>query len=75
MTFLVVPKSEIKNYSNASDREYFSRPVAVERLYTNITTRLVRCFDSNRGCEFWVDRKHLKSQVFLSCKQRQLAGI
>ena len=39
--FLRTPKSELKGFTKAADREYYSRPRKVELLHTQISTGLV----------------------------------
>ncbi len=59
-TLLVTPKSTLKNFILQSDREYFSRPVPVQLLYSEISTRLVFVHDPVRGNTYPTSPKFIK---------------
>lgn len=59
-TTLVTPKTLLKSFILASDRAYWSKPVAVELLYSEISTRLLFVRDPQRGSTFPTNPKWIK---------------
>jgi len=73
-TYLVVPKSELGNYSFQADRDYFATPVEVRPLYCEIATGLVYVSDDRRGDTYPTLKSQLKSWYALTNKQRDAVG-
>jgi hypothetical protein len=72
--FLICPVSQLSGFACATDRRYFSRPVAVEVLPQAIGKRgLVYVHDPVRGHTYPVDPKNLHSKHHLTKKQRAAA--
>lgn len=69
--YLVTPKSCLSGFIFDSDREYFSKPVPVNQLYTEVSTRLVYVEDPARGCRFPTERRLLRGFYGLTDKQRK----
>lgn len=57
--YLMTPKAELSMFIRQCDREYFSRPVRIERLYSAISTRLLYVRDPARGEVYPVNPKHI----------------
>lgn len=68
--FLITKKSDLKGFSLASDREFFSAPVEVELVSTDINTRLVTVRSPLQGgITYPVDPKNLTTKYHLSIKK------
>lgn len=66
--YIVTPKSQIHNFINASDREYFSKPVLVE-IVGKTETGLLMVTDHRRGHTYPCLKTCLKSKYHLTHKQ------
>lgn len=81
-TFLLTPKSHLKGFIRAEDREYFSKPVQVEILYTEIyrdragryRPEHVVVRDPRRGSVYPTNPVYLRDEALLTRRQRQAAG-
>lgn len=73
--FLVVPAKDIKRYGRQEDREYFSKPIYVELLYTDRATKFIYVRDPKRGTQFPLTKKDLKTANQLTNKQKAQIGL
>jgi hypothetical protein len=71
--FLVVPKSELAGFVQQSDREFFSVPVEVQLLHTNISTKLTTVYSPLQDATYPVSKNNLKHFYQLSNKQHKNA--
>jgi hypothetical protein len=69
LTVLVTPKSLLKMFVLASDRDYFARPIAVV-LSSEVASRQLMATDPQRGTTFPVNPKHVKATWQLSQRKR-----
>jgi len=70
--FIVTPKSQLRNFVNQIDRDYFSKPVEVEILKT-LETGLLWVKDHRRGHEYPCCKNVIVSKYRLSVKQLKAA--
>lgn len=68
--YLVVRKSDLRYYVLESDRQYFSKPVPVEPLYSCVETKMLVVRDPVRGCTFPVLKNYLRQEWQLTHRQR-----
>lgn len=67
--FLLADKRSLKGFAHQSDRDYFARPVLVEPLYCDVSTRHVYVRDPARNCQFPALAAEIKPDWRLSKKQ------
>ena len=69
--YLVTPTNLLNLFILASDREYFSNPVQVELLYSEISTHFTIVRDPKRGHTYPTKSAYLKADYQLSRRQRK----
>jgi hypothetical protein len=70
-TYLITPTNLLNSFLLQSDREYFSRPILVELLYSEVSTKLLFVRDPNRGNTYPTNPKWVVAEWRLTNKQRK----
>lgn len=76
--FLITTAAQLSGFTYAEDREYFSRPVAVRWLYSDLSTKYAMCVHENgprQGRPFPADRRSLVTRAQLTKGQRKAMGL
>jgi hypothetical protein len=73
-TFLITPRRLLSGWLLASDRERFSRPVRVELMYTEISTRLLFVREVERGIVYPTNPKWVREAWTMSRRELREAA-
>lgn len=75
MKYIVLTNAERASFANQEDREYFAKPVAVELLWSCVSTRLLYVKDPVREHTYPIIATRLRSPRSLTNRERLAAGI
>jgi hypothetical protein len=73
--YLITPTKTLKHFILKSDREYFSRPILVELLYSELSTKFLWVRDPHRGHTYPTLPQYVVAEGRLTNQQRALMDI
>lgn len=73
--YLITPTKTLNHFLLTSDRDYFSRPILVELLYSELATKLLFVRDPRRGHTYPTNPKFVVAKERLTNQQRALVDI
>jgi hypothetical protein len=69
--YIVTPTKTLNSFISGADRAYFSNPILVELLYTELSTKLIYVRDPHRGHTYPTLSSNLISHWRLTRRQRE----
>lgn len=73
-TYLVTPKTIINTFILAGDREYFSNPIKIELLYSELPSKTLIVRDPHRGHTYPTNPNWVVVERRLTNKQRKVVA-